>query len=319
MNILKNLFFILLMGCFFSCTQEIEISLPPQQSSLVVYSTLVPFTLPIPKSLYINIGDTRQMNDTTNNNVSNAQVLLKCNGSITDTLNYNSSLGYYPINSFYPKQGDSLSVEVDCDGYEKVYANTVVPSKVCITDTVITPIAFFDETGSAFSELAVSFIDPADEINYYELAITQVTYSYNTPDNYYRLRTNDNIIISESYYPSKLHIDAKSPRSLLFSDQSFNGESRTFKVYYTPPQRESEERYISPHYISVHLRNVTEAYYRFKTSFLHHSYNNIENILYGMGEPINVESNVENGFGLFAAFNNDIVTLRVEEQVINNK
>ncbi len=115
-----------------------------------------------------------------------------------------------------------------------------------------------------------------------------------------------------------IHFDAREPRFLLFNDKLINGKEHTLQIYYTPPQRyEDGNRYISKHYISIHLRNVTEDYYKFKTSMLQHLYNNEENILYGMGEPINAQSNINNGYGLFAGFNNDIVSFLIPEQIIN--
>jgi len=71
------------------------------------------------------------------------------------------------------------------------------------------------------------------------------------------------------------------------------------------------------HYISIHLRNITEEYYKFKTTMIQNLYSKQEDILYGMGEPLNVKSNIKNGYGLFAGFNNDIVSFHFDEQIIS--
>ncbi|MCD6112151.1 MAG: DUF4249 family protein, partial [Bacteroidales bacterium] len=235
-------------------------------------------------------------------------------------LRYVDSLNTYIISnsmSDYPIAGKKYSIQILEDGYKTLTSNTIIPSKVNITDTVITPIAYFDETGSVFSEIAVTFTDPENEINYYELAVSDIAFSYDNADNFYELSTNDNIITSESYYPSLIRFDVDKPKYLLFTDKEINGMKHTLNVYYTPPQREDDNRYISNHYISIHLRNVTEDYYKFKTSMIQHLYSKKEDILYGMGEPLNVISNIENGYGLFAGFNNDIVSLHIKEQIIN--
>ncbi len=50
---------------------------------------------------------------------------------------------------------------------------------------------------------------------------------------------------------------------------------------------------------------------------IQHLYENTEDVLYGMAEPLNVYSNIENGYGLFAGFNHHIVTLHIPGQIIN--
>lgn len=68
--------------------------------------------------------------------------------------------------------------------------------------------------------------------------------------------------------------------------------------------------------ISVQLRNVTKEYYDFRSTLLYNTYNQVENMIYGTGEPMNVYSNVENGYGIFAGFNNSIVTMQLDSLII---
>ncbi len=303
---------IFLIFVSFSCTKEVIIDIPSQNPSLVVYSTLVPFTLPNPKFLTISLQGTKHIYDSASYQVENATILFSKNNNLPDTLEYADSLGCYPLNRLFPKAGDKYSITIQKEGFKTIYAQTTIPSKVLITDTIIKPIAYFDETGSVFSEISVTFIDPADEINYYELAVSDISFTYDNPGAFYELSTNDNIITSESYYPSLIRFYADKPKYLLFSDKQINGTKHTLIVYYSPPQLEDIIRYIAPHYISIHLRNVTEDYYKFKTTMTQHLYSKEEDILYGMGEPLNVISNIENGFGLFSGFNNDIVSFKID-------
>ena len=317
---MRKTYFAILVLLLFSCTKEIEIKIPENQHKLVVYSTIVPLTFPKPKDLGIVLQSSKHIFDTTTSIIDDAQVLYYENMILKDTLKYVDSINTYVISesmSDYPIAGNTYSIKIIKEGYDTVTASTTIPSKVNITDTVITPIAYFDETGSVFSEIAITFTDPANETNYYELAVSDIAFSYNTPSDFYELSTNDKIITSESYYPSLMRFDVNKPKYLLFTDKEINGKEHTLNVYYTPPQRESDKRYISAHYISIHLRNVTEEYYRFKTTMIQQLYSRQEDILYGMGEPLNVKSNIKNGYGLFAGFNNDIVSLHINEQVIS--
>lgn len=315
---MNKIYFVIITLFLFSCTKEIEIEIPKNKAKLVVYSTIVPFTLPMPKNLGIKLQSSKYIFDTTTSKIGGAQVLYYENMILKDTLKYVDSINTYVIPlSDYPVENNSYSIKIIKEGYDTITASTTIPSKVNITDTAITPIAYFDETGSVFSELAITFTDPVNETNYYEIAVSDIGFTYDNYENFYELSTNDNIITSESYYPSLMRFDVHKPKYLLFTDKEFNGLKHTFYIYYTPPQFEEEKRFIADHFISIHLRNVTEEYYKFKTTMIQQLNSKQEDILYGMGEPLNVKSNIKNGYGLFAGFNNDIVSLHIPELIIS--
>jgi len=317
---MKSINILIVSFIFFSCTKEVVIDIPQEKPKIVVYSTIVPFTIPIPKPLGIKLQSSLHTFDNSPSNINDAHVLYFENDILKDTLEYNESLNKYNFaNSIsdYPIAGNTYSLKIQKAGYETISATTKIPSKVTITDTAIIPIAYIDETDNCFSEISLTFTDPADEINFYEIAVSVPAFNYDSTKDFYELSSYDNIITSESYYPSLIRFDVDKPKYLLFNDKSINGKEYTLRVYYSPPQREEDERYIANHYITVHLRNVTADYYKFKTSMIQHLYNNEEDILYGMGEPINIISNINNGYGLFAGFNNDIVMFFIPEQTIN--
>lgn len=317
---MKYLLVIIISGLILSCTKEVEINIPHEKSKIVAYSTIVPFTLSAPKPLGIKVQSSLHIFDNAPNTINDAIVLYFENNVLKDTLKYVASLDEYSISnsmSDYPIYGNRYSIQIQADGYETISATTKIPSKVTITDTTIVPIAYIDETGSVSSEISLTFKDPADEINFYEIVLSDIAFNYDSTKYFYKLSTNDYLITNESYYPSLVRFDVHKPKFLLFSDKSINGEEYTLRFYYTPPQTENDHRFISNHYVSLHLRNVSEAYYKFKTSMLQQLYNNEEDFLYGMGEPINVISNIQNSYGLFAGFNNDIVSIHIPEQIIN--
>ena len=301
-----------------SCIREIEVNIPEQEHSLVIYSTIVPFTPPDVKFLNIKVRTTRNIFDTAKNYTSDALVLMYKNNKIQDTLKYIDSIHCYPIN-FFPAPGDKYFVQVIKKDFKTVTSETFIPAKVKIDTITINPVAYFDEDGSVFSEIAITFTDPVNENNFYELVVSDINFNYDNDANYYELTTNDNIVTSESYYPSLLRFDVKKPKYLLFNDETINGEQHTLYVYYTPPQHEQDYRFISDHFITIQLRNVTEEFYLFKTTMIQQGYSRVEDILYGMGEPLNVISNIQNGHGLFAGFNFDQVSLHIPETKLNRQ
>lgn len=319
---MKNVLKLFIIFLLFSCTKEIEIDIPQETPKIVAYSTIVPFTLPNPKPLGIKLQSSLHIHGKAQSKMDDATVIYFENGAIKDTLEYNNSLDIYNISNTmndYPTAGNTYSIQIEKDGFETVTSSTTIPSRVKINDTAIVPVAYIDETGSAFSEISISFTDPADETNFYEISVSDNAFKYDSLGAFYELSTYDKIITSESYYPPLLRFYVDKPKSLLFSDKSINGKEYNLRVYYTPPQIEGASRYITAHYITVHLRNVTEDYYKFKTSMIQHLLNNEEDVLYGMGEPVNIMSNITNGFGIFAGFNNDMVSIHIPEQKINDR
>ncbi len=317
---MRKVYFIAMVLLLFACTKEIEIEVPPEKPKLVAYSTIVPFTASNPKTLGITLQSSEYIFDTTRSRISDATVLYYENMILKDTLRYDDSLNTYIISTSmndYPTENNAYSIKIIKDGYKSITAKTSIPPKVDITNAAITPVAYFDETGSVFSEITITFTDPANETNYYELAVSDAPFTYDNNRYFYELSTSDNMITSESYCPSLIQFYVDKPKYLLFTDKEINGQEYRLKAYYSPPQYEDSARYISNHDINIHLRSVTEDYYTFKTTMIQHLYSKQEDILYGMGEPLNVVSNIQNGYGLFAGFNNDIISLHVEEQIVS--
>jgi len=299
---------------FISCTKEIEVDFPISKKELAIYSTIVPWTLPNPKKLNVNIQLTKDINDTTQKIVNDALVIYEGDGKI-DTLSYDNTINGYLIND-YPKENSFYNLTVKKDGYETVYSETYIPEKVLIDSFRVQEIAYFNDNGTVYSEITINFKDIANKDNYYELAVSEISFQYDNDESFYRLSSNDNIITSEAYYPALTQLDLKKPKFLLFNDSKINGMDYSLKIYYVPPQFEEEKRYISNHIISIHLRNVSKEYYEFKTSFLQHANNIKEDFFYGMGEPINLNGNIDNALGLFGGFNNDIKSIMIEEMPV---
>ncbi len=322
----------LIISC--DITTEIEVDIPSKPPKLVINSTLVPSSIPGMKQLGIEISATTHIFDTSEYKpVTDATVLLFKNGEFVDTIKYVDTLqtrpGSYPVDYAPfsgPLPGDTYSIEVSAPGYEKVYANTTIPGKVEILDVSIIPVGFIDDSsviivggrrmgGGIWSEVTITFADPPEIENYYEIVVAWYGRFYDSKS-HFNLFTHESIITGESYYPSPMQPHLKHPRHLLFNDRSFNGEIKTLTFYYYPPQVWDGLHYISGHLMSLQLRNITAEYYYHKTTLLQSLNNQVEDVLYGMREPFNVFSNIENGHGIFAGFNEDIFQAMIEETIV---
>ncbi len=319
----------------FSCNiiTEIEVDIPLKPPKLVINSTLVPSSVPGMKYLGIEVTTTTHIFDTSEiKPVTDATVLFYKNGEYVDTLEYETKSGLYPL-GYGPFKGplpeDVYSIEVSAPGYDKVYAQTTIPEKVEILDISITPIGLIDDSneimqggrrlgGGIWSEITITFADPPQNDNYYEIVVSPI-YSFYESKEFYTLFTNESIITGESYYPSPMELHLKNPRQLLFNDRGFNGDNQTISFYYFPPQGWYINSYISNHIINIQLRNITAEYYYHKTTLLQSLNNQEEEILYGMREPLNVFTNIENGHGIFAGFNEDIFQALIEKTIVDQK
>lgn len=315
--------FFLILITFNSCEKkdlEIDVELEKQPSKLVVHSILKPFSFSSNNQLLtVEVQRTTPFDENKREVViPDAIVTLSKNNCVLDTLIFNDSLKTYliPYNSInkYPKQDDIFKLQVEKEGFETVTSKTIIPKKVEINNSKIIPIAYFDDNERPYSEASFEFTDPINEINYYEVIISDITELENT---FFELSTSNKIITSESYYPSLLEFDKPKPKSLLFSDKIINGKTVNINCYYLTPYmiNEGVPKVIS-HYITIHLRNVTKEYYKYKTTALQLYYSLEENILYGSGEPVNIYSNIKNGYGLFGSYNYDVISHKIDEIII---
>lgn len=301
----RKTIFILLIFILISCSKEISIDLPEKEKKLVVNSFFIPFTTPNPKSFNVKVNQSSPLLDTTTmKNITDATVIISYDNQ-NDTMKYNDSLKYYDLGFTFPDAGKNYELKVIKSGFKTIMSNDIVPSKVKMTSYEVNPIAGTNDCGDIYSEITINYCDPANEKNFYEVEISEETT--------YQIFSNDNIITSESYYPSLLSFGAKNPEYLLFNDSYINGKKHELRIFYYPPQyTDPDGRYIDSHVVFLHFRSVSENYYKYKTSLLQHLYRQQSDILYGTGEPVNVFSNIENGYGIFAGYQEDTETILIK-------
>ncbi len=289
---------------FFSCNfyeTEMPIDLPAPKPKLVVHSTFTPFTPPSVKNFAVLVSQNTEVFDTLKvAPIPDATVRLFVDGQLKLFMKYDKISGY--MADFFPKAGIEYSISVEKEGFETVTTKGTIPSKVAIKNCELTPFAGLDNDNHAFSRLSVTFADPADQTNYYEIMVL----GYGQEKDKYRLTTNDKIITSESYYPSPVLMDADLPKRLLFSDRLINGKSHTVEMTFHANQALIRGKlYMTPNYLFIAFRSVSKDYYLYYTSLLKHSYNRRSDMLFGIAEPSPVYTNIQNGYGLFAGYAED--------------
>ena len=142
----------------------------------------------------------------------------------------------------------------------------------------------------------ISFTDPPDATNYYELLISSKPGGTNGW--YTEYETNDPVLMNEGdqdYHPT----------SFFFSDELFNGEQYTMRIKNGVGYMTKDNK-LTPTPLYATLRSVSRAYYKYRKYYTRHAYNQQSQNefidLIFKGEPQNMFTNIENGYGIFAGY-----------------
>lgn len=294
----------LLIMCTFlvTCQKELLIEVPDSESKLVVESYLRTFQFNSNNKFEFYLRSSSNINDTTRYGyVEDATILLYKNNILFDTLEMDSSKRFYKYDfnlANSPKAGDKFRVEVSHPDFQSVSATTTMPSPITIGDTIITPLYSQSSSGDK-CKVDITFKDPPEE-NFYEIFVTDISMI----EELVRATTTFPSIVREAYYPKPYDLlNGNAPNSLLFSDKEFNGEEVTIDVIYQIFGEIVDDVYTQ----KVVLRHISKEQYEFKTKVLEHLKSKQDDILYGVAEPLAVPSFVNNGYGIFAAYNETII------------
>lgn len=329
----NNVFILLLLASLFSCSKEIEINLDKINPKLVVRSEItnqpnsvtpgpgVILPQDIPAKLVLGLS--ASVSDEPIEHITDAKVVLRKNHFTYDTIYYNPSKEYYELFNSpdeLPEPGDKLFLEV-IHGNKTISSTAEMPRKVDIISIDTSVYYSHEENGlGMFSEWTLTFQDPAEEENYYELLVC-VPGLFNGELKPSFIKTDETFITAEKHYPSKINTNHKSyeQKSLLFTDKTFNGEQKSVRFYSNSIGGTKNNNSIDFNHttISYYLRNVTKEYYLFKTSKREYLLNSGENFLLGVSEPQSVKTNIENGLGAFGVYAHDQKTFFFPKRTIS--
>ncbi len=151
-----------------------------------------------------------------------------------------------------------------------------------------------DKYGDEYAEATISFSDPPNIKNYYEVLIYKLYENKKT--DYWNsdgdVKVIDPVLLNEGdqdYLPT----------TFFFSDELFDGQEYTLRVN-SPGGIGNSINY------TVSLRSISESYYLYRKYYTRHSYNQqFEGDFLDLvfkGEPQPMFSNIVNGYGIFAGY-----------------
>lgn len=215
---------------------------------------------------------------------------------------------FFELPGFRPSVGKTYRIEASSGEMEPVFATITIPEQIPIHSFDTTHV-FLEDGGKAI-RISFRFTDPADQENYYALQVTGLQryydhfqekflddslYAYNYSTRF-MARTDgglfkDFIDVTKEYYLNNL-----SAHPMVFTDELFNG--KTLDIDLTYP----EDYYIKMDkkvLFRVDLMQVDKSYYQYAVSGKKYQ----EARGNPFAEPVQVFTNVKNGFGLFSAYN----------------
>ena len=224
--------------------------------------------------------------------VENASVQIKDDQeNIIETLEFDTD-GRYTGN-LYPQVGQNYKIEVAAPGFNSVSAQNNLPSPITIlnVDTLTTLVS-----GEERLEMSVTFDDPASVSNYYLIGVHIGGWfeeeNWNgTVDSVFR-DYNIPILLEDPTFEN--YGNDRWENKGIFTDLTFDGQSKTIDIAINT--YEIEEKVEELDFFEIRIFNVTRAAYLYNKSYdlyLNASGN-------PFAQPIQVYSNVNGGFGLFA-------------------
>ena len=226
----------------------------------------------------------------------------------------NSSV--YTTTNVIPRSGDVFTAEVYINGEDNpVIATDTIPDEkpyfrlVNTGLTTCAPYGFYNDISVKPSAVFRFIPNKMKSFSYYEFFVVIIEHGNNLWPQYpdtaseIYLESTSAQITAEDYYPSNPVIDEVGPLSLLFKSSGFADSATINFSYYTSLSGDYDSIYIPNHDLCIELREVSYNYYKYMTSLYSQKYAIDGNYIYGMPAPVSVYSNVENGTGIFAAYN----------------
>jgi len=286
-----------------ACQQEVEVDLPDPAPRLVINSLFTPDSL-----FTVRVYSSRPVLDTQNYAVpENAAVTLYEEEGEVETLPYDPARRWFRSPSFKPAAGKSYRVRVTAPGFPEVTARSNVPRPVPIRDFIFKDTAGVIGEGFYHGSATFTFDDPAGQADYYAV---QAIYNQNSFNFNFATKERDTIPGLNALYlfsnQPTIEFAERGGQLALVNDRVFDGKPHSFTLDFTPLDRYGLGPH-EPRRIVWTFKSVSQAYYEYFRKLDGHLNNQNFNLF--SGEPVMMYTNVENGYGVFAGYSQDTVSV----------
>jgi len=295
---MKPFLIILILLVSQSCIKTVNVDLPEEEPKQVVGCLFS-----ADKTIKLNLTSSVGILEDFSTPIHGAHILLYENEILKDTLIFT---GEYYKSKIVANANKTYKIISKATGFKDVKAQNTIPSPLSISDFSLDPQAFFNsDYDNYYGRMQMTIHDNANEKNYYELVIKRKYYSINNEEEQYIISKAWIEDCSNSFIRNEIE-DQSWPTALVFSDDSFQGETISFFVDFPNPYYEDD----TPQNYDIILRNVTKDYYLYRKRLNKHTEFKGGDIIWDvMIEPIQMYNNIENGFGIFAGYNEYCTTI----------
>ena len=301
-----SVFIIILM---FSCETLVEIEVPPIEQKPVLNCL---FAENEQFKVYLSLS--MSVNDTSETKIKGASVSLFANNEFIEEL-ADSGKGFYK-SSHFAELNREYRIEANINGFETLVASDALFEKIIIDsvffkkDAVVNPYE-----GELNPEVNIIFNDNVNINNYYEIALIETHKSPTLNEDGLDYINTELIIDNDPIAYSLINDPALNSEDLIgwincipFSDKTFNGSKYHLKIPLVLDEFNYEQNFNPEQSLFIIFNITSYNYYKYKTTMDKHIFNQsgsipYENILFiNSGNPVEMYSNVENGYGIFAGY-----------------
>lgn len=274
----KILIIILITITAISCRKELNEAFPFAEPKPVVYGIMCADSL---LSLHLSISE--QVNATAFDTVSNAVVWLFQDDVAMEQLSY-TGRGWYTTSMPLPA-GHTYRCEIDIPGYERVTCTDSIPMPQKILDAKYNRNVGIDNDNGPYGQLVLKFTNNPNSKRYFNIATRPVPgYMYSNL-NYVIDYQTDLVLLNEN----------RLWDGIAFSNELINTESYTLHVNY----------FVQSNALIFELQTISYNLYAYILQMQQYR----ENLSPEIGQhivPTYIESNITNGYGLFAGYSIDL-------------
>ena len=273
-----------------SCVKTIDIDMPMDEPKQVLNCL---FTAD--KVIKVSLSKSVSITDFAFSDViDSANITLFEDDVEIETLTYDA--GYYK-SSILPQINKKYKLLSVVAGLKTVTAEDIVPSEPIINDVEFIEEAYYDASyGVIYGKTTIAIEDDGLGENFYEIAIVRTYFDEYSEETIVRATgiqsSSNSLILNE--------IDEQGyPTHLVFSDDSFNGDTTPLTFDFANHFEDN----LTPISYKVIIRSITEDYYKYKRRLNRHTYFREGNIWDALIEPLHMYTNIDNGFGVLAGYN----------------
>ncbi len=287
-------YFIILAIYFVSCRKETVLDIPHSEEKIVVNSILV-----ADENIKIYVSKSTYILDTEKKIIQDAEVRIFVNNEFLTILEHDSA-GIYKSSDIKAEIGKKYSIEVMVKGFDKLTAKTYVPYPVLLDSINVNRFVGKNENARDLSKLNIYFTDTTKSSAYYQyegsIDIDSIISIFEEPDYLY----NHNFYVNDgvfSYNP--IILEEGDKKSRVFSNKLFTQDNVILDIMFIDPLSFFSEDSKVSYKLKAHILSISESLYKYQKSYKH--YEEMSDNIFGVNEPPQLYSNINNGYGIFAA------------------